>query len=104
MAAGRRQTRAGAASRRKYRMRLFVAGDEPNSAIAKEALDKICSTYLNGNCRVEIIDVLEDFRLALEEGVLVTPALVVFEPGPRTVIVGNLADTGKVLAALKVVV
>ncbi len=32
------------------------------------------------------------------------PALVILEPGPRTVIFGNLADTGKVLAALKVVV
>ena len=35
---------------------------------------------------------------------LVTPALVITEPGSRTVIFGNLADTGKVLAALKVVV
>jgi len=85
-------------------MRLFVAGDEPNSAIAKDSLDRICSTYLNDNWQVEIIDVLKDFRPALEEKVLVTPALVITEPGPRTVIFGNLADTGKVLAALKVVV
>jgi circadian clock protein KaiB len=88
----------------KYRMRLFVAGNEPNSAIARESLDRICSTYLNGNCQIEIIDVLKDFRPALEENVLVTPALVIVEPGPRIVIFGNLADTGKVLAALKVMV
>ena len=102
--AKRKQTRAGPTNATQYHLRLFVAGDEPNSAIAKESLDKICSTYLNGNCQVEIIDVLKDFRPALEERVLVTPALVILEPGPRTVIFGNLADTGKVLAALKLLV
>jgi len=106
MKAAARPKRVGDASKGspKWYVRLFVAGDEPNSAIARESLDKICSTYLNGNCRVEVIDVLKDFRPALEEQVLVTPALVIVEPGPRTVIFGNLADTGKVLAALKVVV
>ncbi len=102
--AKRKQTRAGPANATQYHMRLFVAGNEPNSAIARESLNKICSTYLNGNCRVEIIDVLKDFRPALEERVLVTPALVILEPGPRTVIFGNLTDMRKVLAALKLVV
>jgi len=103
-AARRKQTRAGPTIATKYHMRLFVAGNEPNSTVARESLNRICSTYLNGTCRVEIIDVLKDFRPALQERVLVTPALVILEPGPRTVIFGNLADTGKVLAALKVVV
>jgi circadian clock protein KaiB len=101
-AAKRKQIRAGPANSTKYRMRLFVAGNEPNSAIARESLDRICSTYLNDNCQVEIVDVLKDFRPALEENVLVTPALVITEPGPRAVIFGNLADTERVLAALKV--
>lgn len=103
-AARRQQARAGPAIPPTYRMRLFVAGKEPNSAIAREALNRICSTYLNHDCQVEVIDVLEDFQPALEERVLVTPALVITEPGPRTVVFGNLADTSKVLAALKVVV
>ena len=57
---GARRTDSGrTANAAKYHMRLFVAGDEPNSAIAKESLDRICSIYLNGNCQVEIIDVLK---------------------------------------------
>jgi circadian clock protein KaiB len=104
MAAKKTQARDGPTVWPTYRMRLFVAGNEPNSAIARESLNRICSSYLNGNCQIEIVDVLEDFRPALEENVLVTPALVITEPGPRTVIFGNLADTGKVLAALKVAV
>jgi circadian clock protein KaiB len=81
---------------------LFVAGNEPNSATAKASLDRICSTYLEQDCQIEIIDVLEDFGPALEEGVLVTPALVIIEPGPKTVVFGNLTDTKKVLDALRV--
>lgn len=86
----------------KYHFRLFVAGDEPNSAIAKASLDRICSEYLEQGCQIEIVDVLQDFRPALEERVLVTPALVILGPERRTVIFGNLADPERVLAALQV--
>jgi circadian clock protein KaiB len=100
-----RHTRGGPEIRSpKYRMRLFVAGNEPNSTMARESLDAICKKYLANDCKVEIVDVLKDFRPALEERVLVTPALVIGGAVPRTVIFGNLADTKKVLAALKVVV
>jgi hypothetical protein len=80
-----------------------VAGDEPNSAMAKASLNRICSTYLSErDFRIEIIDVLRDFRPALEESILVTPALIVQSGGMRTVVFGNLADPGKVLAALQI--
>ena len=92
----------GRAKTPRYHLRLFIAGDEANSAMAKTSLRKICATYLEQNCQVEIIDILEDFRPALEERILVTPALVITEPGPRTVVFGNLSDTTKVLNALKV--
>jgi len=90
----------GHANPPKYHLRLFVAGDEPNSATARASLSEICSSYLEQGCRVEIIDVLKDCRPALEESVFVTPALVIVEPGPRKVLFGNLTDTEKVLAAL----
>ena len=94
-----RNIRAGSP---KYHLRLFVAGSEPNSTAARASLDRICDVYLEHNCAIEVIDVLEDFRPALEERVLITPALVITKPGPRTVVFGNLTDTGKVLAALHV--
>jgi circadian clock protein KaiB len=97
----RKLPREGRRKSPKYHLRLFVAGNEPNSAMAKASLDKICSTYLEQGCQIDIIDVLEDFRPALEERILVTPALVIIEPGPRTVVFGNLTDTQKVLNALR---
>ena len=102
--AKKKQARAGPAGAAIYHLRLFIAGNEPNSTIARESLGKICSTYLADRCELEVVDVLEDFRPAVEDRILVTPALVILEPGPRTVVLGNLTDTRKVLAALKVVV
>ena len=96
------QARDGRTGSPKYHLRLFIAGDEPNSIIARASLDEICSTYLKHECQIEIIDVLENFQPALEERVLVTPALVIVEPLPRTIVFGNLTDTKKVLSALKV--
>lgn len=98
----KKQPQGGDAGSPGYHFRLFVAGDEPNSAIAKASLDRICAEYLEQDCRIEIIDILEDFRPALEEKVLVTPALVILSPGPRTVIFGNLTNTAKVLDALQI--
>jgi len=100
--AKKRRARDGRTGSPKYRLRLFVAGDESNSIIAKASLDEICSTYLKHEYQIEIIDVLENFQPALEERILVTPALVIVEPQPRTAVFGNLTDTRKVLSALKV--
>jgi circadian clock protein KaiB len=86
----------------RYDLQLFVAGSEPNSAIAKSALERICSEHLDGRCRVEIVDVLKDVKPALEENILVTPALIVRQGQVRTVIFGNLTNIDRVLDALDV--
>jgi circadian clock protein KaiB len=84
-----------------YHLRLFVAGDEPNSAMAKASLEKVCSEHRERNCRIEVVDVLRDSRPALEECIPATPALVIRGPGRRTVIFGNLSDTERVFRALE---
>lgn len=85
-----------------YEIRLFVAGEEPNSVIAKTSLARICSDHLEGHCRVEIVDVLQDFRPALQENILVTPALIVRRGHARTVVLGNLTNVDRVLAAFNI--
>ncbi len=95
-------SRSRDASSSPYRMRLFVAGDETNSVIARVELSRICAEYLEGNCHIEVIDVLQDFRPALRENILVTPALIAEWDRWRAVIFGNLTDRNKVLAALQI--
>jgi circadian clock protein KaiB len=85
----------------KLRLRLFVAGEEANSRQARLNLERLCSAYLDG-AEVEIIDVLTDFRAAVAERILVTPALIVGTLPSRVMVLGNLSDTDRVLSALGV--
>ncbi len=85
----------------RHRLRLFVAGNEPNSELARRNLAQLITGVLKDNCELEIVDVLQDFKTALALNVLVTPALVVDSAGTRVTIFGTLTDTHKVLAALR---
>lgn len=73
-------------------VRLFVAGDAPNSRIARENLTRFQETLPNHAVSVEIVDVNERPEAALEEGVFITPALKVMEPAPGGTVYGNLSD------------
>ena len=83
-----------------YVMHLFVAGDEPNSRQARDNLERICTEYVDDECEITVTDVLEEFDVALEAGIFMTPALIVSEPGPAVTIFGNLKNTSSVLSAL----
>jgi circadian clock protein KaiB len=83
-----------------YRLHLFVAGNEPNSRRARENLHRICAEHLTGECDLQVTDVLEDFRTALDRGVFITPALLVDAPPPPVTVFGNLSNTARVLEAL----
>ena len=86
----------------KYVLKLFVAGDTPQSRNAVASLQRICEHEFANNCDLEIVDVLEDPEVAEREKVLATPALVKLAPPPVRRIVGDLADTARVLSTLDV--
>ena len=81
-------------------MRLYVAGRAPNPVKAIANLEAICREHLKDAYRLEIVDVCEHPRRALDEGVLVTPSLAKLSPTPGAHVIGNLSDTSSVLAAL----
>ena len=81
-------------------LRLYVAGDAPNSLQAIANLEVICAEYLKSGHKLEIVDVLENPRRAMAEGVLVTPSLTKLSPQPVAQVVGNLSDKRQVLIAL----
>lgn len=82
------------------RLMLFVAGQEPNSRAARENLRKIFAAEPGCASEVQVVNVFEDHRAALEYGVLVTPCLLVLGVEPRVMIVGTLQETQKVRGAL----
>ena len=81
-------------------MRLYVAGGAPNSVKAIANLEAICRQHFKDRYRLEIVDVCEHPRRALDDGVLVTPSLTKVSPSPGAHVIGNLSDTPSVLAAL----
>lgn len=85
-----------------FHLRLFIAGDEPNSRRAKENLDHFCHVHLNGDCEIETVDILNNYQLALSSKIYVTPALIIIDPKPQVTIYGNLNDEKKVLNALNI--
>lgn len=80
--------------------RLYVAGETPNSARAMANLQSICQEHLQGHCKIEVVDILQEPLRALSEGVLVTPTLVRLSPLPARTIVGDLSEPAAVLLAL----
>ena len=91
----------GAPSGVKYRFLLFVAGNEMKSMQAHDNLKRICDEYLSGRYEVQVIDVLLDYRRALESNILLTPAVSLLEPSPPVTLFGTLSDRDRVLGALR---
>jgi circadian clock protein KaiB len=81
-------------------LRLYVAGDAPNSAAARSNLRRLLAPYGPGAYSIEIVDCLKQPMRALQEGVLVTPTLVRLEPEPVRTIIGTLSDSARVLETL----
>ena len=84
-----------------YLLRLFMAGNGPNSQQALSNLRRLCREHLKGRCTIETVDVVKNFDAAVRDNILVTPALILLAPLPKVIILGNLSDRQKVLLALR---
>jgi circadian clock protein KaiB len=82
------------------RLRLYVAGDSPNSVLARQNLAAVLAGAGAAPTSLEVIDVLEEPERSLADGVVVTPTLVKLSPPPEQRIVGNLRDTPALVAVL----
>ena len=86
-------------------LRLYVAGQAPNSAAAIRNLGIL---FPGGEAsgqpvEIEIVDLLKEPLRGLADGVVLSPTLVRFAPPPVRRVVGNLSNHGAVLLALGVV-
>ena len=81
-------------------LRLYIAGNAPNSTRAQANLAAICQGLSPDQIDLEIIDVLRDPLRALRDQVFVTPVLRKLAPLPEAQIVGDLSDETRVRHAL----
>ena len=81
-------------------LRLYVAGDAPNSLCAIANLKAICDAHFPAAHKLEIVDMLQSPLRALADRVVVTPTLLRLSPGPLRRVIGNLSDRSQVLHIL----
>jgi circadian clock protein KaiB len=85
-----------------YNLRLYVAGQTPKSLAAIANLKHICETYLAGRYTIEVIDLLVTPTLAAGDQIVALPTLVRRLPPPLKRVIGNLADTERLLVGLDI--
>jgi circadian clock protein KaiB len=86
---------------RPFRFRLYVADSTQNSLQAEANLTAFCRDYLADRHHIEVVDVLREPKRALEDGIFMTPTLLVLSPAPVRRIVGTLSQTLTILHTLK---
>ena len=83
-----------------WQLRLYVAGQTPKSIAAFTNLKDICETYLKGKYEIEVIDLLENPKLAKGDQIFAIPTLVRKLPQPLRKLIGDLSNKEKVLVGL----
>ncbi len=83
-----------------WELRLYVAGQTPKSLAAFANLKRMCEEHLAGQYRIEVIDLLENPMLGRGDQILAIPTLVRKLPVPVKKIIGDLANTERVLVGL----
>jgi circadian clock protein KaiB len=87
---------------KKWTMRLYVAGQTPKSIIALANLKRICEEHMEGRYTIEVIDLMDNPRLARQHQIVAIPTLIRELPSPIKRIIGDLSNTERVLVGLDV--
>jgi circadian clock protein KaiB len=86
----------------RWNLRLYVAGQTPRSLTAFKNLKEICEEYLKGKYHIEVVDLMENPKLARGDQILAIPTLVRKLPQPIRKIIGDLSNTERVLVGLDI--
>ena len=87
-------------AKKTYILKLYVAGNTPNSIRALKTLNNILEQEFQGVYAMKVIDVLKNPQLAEEGKIFATPTLSKILPPPVRKIIGDLSDRERVLIGL----
>ena len=91
-----------ASKKKKWQLRLYVAGQTPKSVLALKNINKYCKEHLEGQYSIEIVDLLKNPQLAEGDQIFAIPTLVRKVPEPIRKIIGDLSNEEKVLVGLNI--
>lgn len=86
----------------KYLLRLYVAGNTPQSSRAITNIKSICEAHLRNRYVLKVVDLYEHREQAWEDQIMVAPTLVRQSPLPVRRLIGDLSQTERVLLALDI--
>lgn len=81
-------------------LQLYVCGMSPKSMEAIENIKRLCDEHLKEAFELEIIDIYKNPELASEHQIVFSPSLIKKLPLPKKTLIGNFADTEKVIKGL----
>lgn len=82
-------------------LRLYVAGQSPKSLRAVANLKRLCAERLDDRYEIEIVDLVENPRLAAGDEIIAIPTLVRRLPEPMRKVIGDLSDSERVIVGLQ---
>jgi circadian clock protein KaiB len=91
---------SGKGSGEAVHLRLYVAGNAPNSMAARNNLAALLASCDPGAYVLEVIDCLVEPARTLQDGIVVTPTLLKLDPQPRATVIGTLSDREDLRSAL----
>jgi len=86
---------------KQWQLRLYVAGQSPKSVRAFANLKRLCEQYMPGQFEIEVVDLVENPRLAKDHQIVAIPTLIRKLPKPIRKIIGDLSDTERTLVGLQ---
>lgn len=85
------------------RLRLFIAGELPNSMRAVANLTAYCKSASTDELRLCVVDVVSEPETALAESVLLTPQLLIDTSAGRHMLIGDMSDLTELHRVLSMV-
>lgn len=80
---------------------LYVTDRSPKCLRAIDNLRRACEEHLAGRYDIEVVDLLENPRLAADDQILAVPTVVRRLPAPIRKVVGDLSDSNRLLIGLQ---
>lgn len=90
------------ATREKFVLRLYVAGNSPQSTRAVERARAFCESHLKGRYELTIVDLYQHPEVTQDEQIIAAPTLVKTLPPPLRQLIGDLSNTSRLLLALDI--
>jgi circadian clock protein KaiB len=87
-------------SSERWNLRLYVAGQTPRTVAALANLKRLCEKHLPERYDIEVIDLLQNPKLAAGDQIVAIPTLVRKLPPPIRKIIGDLSDEERVIVGL----